>query len=371
MYRTASRRLILAILVALLVALGYTSQTLHAKKPVPNPYPPDRPVLYRVTWIPGLEVPSDATLVADVNAVGQFVGKEWNVDPTEQSRTRPIYGCVDESDNRPVHDYLYVDDLLPSDLTAYEAIGINDQGRIVGQCKSEEGLRKVFAYDYDDVAQTGVVHVMEVPPGYEEYRQRAMRLAEDGTVVGYIYVPDFGQVGFIWIPGTEAIVLSPDVGTVTGINNQGDIVGQGMFYSAWPYEEPVLLEQSAAIGFGFAINPATGPDINDAGTIVGTPAPEKREKYYHAAYCNPSNNFAWTELPSKYSSYALAINDIDENAEGAQIVGAPRRKANIQSVDRLRRRSRGRLLASGRSDPGRFRWKRTLDVGRSKRNWPC
>ena len=87
MNKTARGRSIVPILVSLLVAFGYTSQTLHAKKPPkPDPEPPDRPVLYRVTWIPGLEDLDDATLVADVNAFGQFVGQEWNVDPTEQSR---------------------------------------------------------------------------------------------------------------------------------------------------------------------------------------------------------------------------------------------------------------------------------------------
>ena len=186
-----------------------------------------------------------------------------------------------------------------------------------------------------------------------------MRLAENGTVVGYIDVPGIGQLGFIWIPETAPIVLTPEFGAVSGTNVQGEIVGSGMFYSAWPYEEPVLLGQSAAIGFGFTTNPATGPDINDAGTIVGTPAPEKGKwNDYHAAYCHPSNNFTWTELPSKYSSYALAIND------GGQIVGgAAAPQANIQSVDRLHRRSHGRLLADRRLDPGRFRWTGTLDVG--------
>jgi hypothetical protein len=161
---------------------------------------------------------------------------------------------------------------------------------------------RVFLLD----TETGLFHAMPIST-YQEGGQEMSRLGENGSVVGSISC-SAGTLGFYWNPdlNDQPVILPPSVGTsvdVTGVNVTGQLAGKLGFAGPMFFHE---LETGITIELGETTSRGR-VDVNDHVEVSGTIWGKGNSAF--AARCSLANGFNWQKVPSKYSSFAEAINN--------------------------------------------------------------
>ena len=152
------------------------------------------------------------------------------------------------------------------------AIGVNENGTLVGSTTSPDGVDSAFILDKKGE------HTVFNQPGWDYTAARA--IGSSGKITGYSSTDDLEFTGFIYDPrvGSFIDIDFPNSNIVIpqGINGRGDVVGSVSFFpgGAFPGSPPgpyaFLRDKSGSIAL-FRINEmfTRARGINDAGKITG------------------------------------------------------------------------------------------------------
>jgi probable HAF family extracellular repeat protein len=181
----------------------------------------------------------------DINNLGQIVG--WLCSYTAQEEYRSF--LYDQG------AFTYFDAPFAGAVRTF-ANGINDQGTIVGRYTDGAGRSHGFIRNH------GVFSSYDVPvPG--SYDTSLEDINNHGQIIG-TYIDSSGVQHSLLLQGGMLTDLGTQQGRIAGINDRGDIVGNGVG-GGFVVEQGVLtlLEHHPAAGAG-------PPKINNRGQIVGS-----------------------------------------------------------------------------------------------------
>jgi probable HAF family extracellular repeat protein len=271
-----------------------------------NGFTGDSPFLsYRGTVIPLPELPGAIdTIPLHINNKGQVVG-----------RSTPL-----GDHNHPVlwnQGVISVLPELPGDNKG-AALTINDNGLAAGNSQNTStGIRRATLWHKGKVSQLAPV------PGGGLWDD-ALGINEEGQIVGWSGpAPGFEHIALWDTDGSvhDLGTLGGDWGDAYKINNNGQVVGQSSTATN-PNGDPFLWEDGVLTDLGYPEGDVFGvaADINDHGQIVGLSAGDPNDPAtYHALLWE---NAVMTNLQTKIPAdsgwqllWALGIN------EGGEIVG--------------------------------------------------
>jgi probable HAF family extracellular repeat protein len=139
---------------------------------------------------------------------------------------------------------------------------INSLGDIIVNSQYADGSWQASVY------RNGKMYDLDIT-GKDPY---ALGINNAGQIIGYLTNQEGLQQGFLYDNGTISFIISPDVGgtIVSGINNNGDIIGcGGTTYGAFIYRNGKMTNLNDLITPELGrITAASG--INDIGQIVAT-----------------------------------------------------------------------------------------------------
>ena len=180
-------------------------------------------------------------------------------------------------------------ELLPTGWTNSRAMGINNNGDIVGYGSDGAGNGGSFIYS------NGIIEIAPLPVGFNMTNFQAIN--DNGIVTGYgsKYVENinaYTEVSFIYDNGTYTELLNQQYSTAHDINNSGVVAGRPDNSGQTGF----IYNQGAYTYLNFAANA-----INENGEVVGY-------RGYNAYHY--SNGTSSTIMPTERSqSFATDIND--------------------------------------------------------------
>lgn len=185
------------------------------------------------------------------------------------------------------------------------ALGVNDNGQVVGSADTAQGLRHAYRWENGVMTDLGTL-------GYPTARSEAWDINHDGVVVGIVGTGP--NKAFIWENGIQTEIGPPEVlKSAYGVNDAKQVVGifvvpaGGGDKHAFLWESGIMTDLGT-LGGGYAI----AWDINNSGQVVGkafTATDERGFLWQDGVMSDLGTLDEWT------SSAAFAINDL------GQIVG--------------------------------------------------
>jgi len=155
---------------------------------------------------------------------------------------------------------------LGSNITGSQALGINDNGEVVGSIQSSDGTLHAFVW----TSVGGVISLGTLGGN----SSTAYAVNNQGVVVGDSKKADGKTDAFMWTPSTGMVDLGNlgNDSSAVAVNNSGEIVGDS-FIGNGPVEHAFMWTPSTGMvdlgSLPGANNTSWASDINDSGEIVG------------------------------------------------------------------------------------------------------